>query len=316
METDTVAGTERIGPAFRRNRWFALVWIVPTIIVGLFLLVLLAMVYRESPQGQAFLDSYPGAARLPAFAPTGFPAWLAWQHGLNAFFIVFIIRAGWMIRTTKRPDAYWTRSNSGLLRTSGTPVRISINLWMHICFDTLWVLNGVLFYVLIFCTGQWTRIVPTGWDVIPNAFSALVQYVSLDWPTSNGWANYNALQLLSYFVIVFVAAPLAVITGIRTAPGFARRFSRFDRVFPTSTARKLHFPIAVFFFVFVIVHVTLVLATGATRNLNHMYAGNDGTGWAGFWVFVGSLVLMAAVWVSLRPSIQRALAGLSGKVGR
>ena len=77
-----------------------------------------------------------------------------------------------------------------------------------------------LFFVLLFVTGQWMRIVPTSWDVFPNALSAALQYVSLDWPTENGWVNYNSLQLLAYFVTVFIAAPLAIVTGMRmSGPG-------------------------------------------------------------------------------------------------
>lgn len=306
----------RAAAGFRASRWFKLVWIVPVVVVVGVILVLAAQAIRATAGGQSFLHSFPGHTALPSFAPVGFPAWLAWQHGLNAFFILFIIRSGWMVRTTKRPAAYWTRNNNGLIKTKGSPVRISIDLWMHITLDSLWVLNGVLFYVLLFSTGQWTRIIPTSWSVFPNAVSAGLQYASLDWPTENGWANYNALQVLSYFLVVFVAAPLAVITGIRMAPGFANKFKRFDRVFPLPVARAIHYPTMIFFVVFIIIHVVLVLATGAINNLNHMYAGNNGYGWVGFIIFIATIVIMIAVWIALRPLVLRTLAGFMGKVGR
>jgi thiosulfate reductase cytochrome b subunit len=302
--------------SFRSSRWFKLVWIAPIIIVAMVILVLSARLFRSSDAGASFLHDFTGHSGLPTFAPVGFPGWLAWQHGLNAFFILFIVRSGWAVRTTKRPAAYWTRNNSGPVRTKGSPVRISIDLWMHLCFDTLWVLNGVVFYVLIFSTGQWTRIVPTSWDIFPNAVSAGIQYASLDWPTENGWANYNALQTISYFVVVFIAAPTAVITGIRMAPGFANRFRLLDRVFSVPLARAIHFPTMIFFVVFIIIHVVLVMATGAINNLNHMYAVNNGYGWVGFVIFAGTIVIMVAAWIALRPVVLRTLAGTMGKVGR
>ncbi len=301
---------------FRESRWFKLVWIVPAVLVVLFLLVLAARGIRASDGGQSFLKSFPGDSELPSFAPVGFPAWLAWQHGLNAFFLLFIIRSGWRVRTTKRPDAYWTRNNSGLIKTPGKPVRISLNLWMHISLDTLWVLNGVLFYVLIFSTGQWTRIIPTQWDVFPNAVSAGLQYASLNWPVENGWANYNALQTLTYFATVFIAAPLALITGIRMAPGLALRFKGLDRVFPLPVARAIHFPVMIYFVAFTVVHVTLVLATGALRNLNHMYAGRNDYTWWGFGIFALSLVVMIGAYIAAKPAILSSLAGLTGSVRR
>jgi thiosulfate reductase cytochrome b subunit len=182
--------------------------------------------------------------------------------------------------------------------------------------DTLWILNGLLFYVLIFSTGQWVRIVPTRWDVIPNAISAGLQYASLHWPTEDGWVNYNALQLLSYFLVVFIAAPLAVLTGLRMVPGLAGRWKPFDKLYPVTAARKLHYPIFIFFLGFVVVHVTLVLATGALRNLNHMYGGSDDINWVGFGIFAVSLLVIVGAWFLARPLFLRPVASLMGKVSK
>ena len=302
--------------AFRASRWFRLVWLIPVIVVAAAIIVLLANLLRGLPAVQSFLVDYPGKSELPASAPVGFPAWLAWQHALNAFLILFVIRSGWLIRTVKRPPAYWTRNNSGLLRTKNPPERISINHWFHISIDVLWVVNGVIFYILIFATGQWSRIIPTSWDVFPNALSAALQYATLNWPLETGWVNYNALQLLAYFVTVFIAAPLAIVTGIRMSPGLALRFRSIERVYPILLARLIHFPVMLYFALFIVVHVFLVLTTGALNNLNHMYAVRDDQSWWGFGIFVLSLVIMAAAWVALKPTILATLAGLTGKVRR
>ena len=299
-----------------RSRWFKLVWIVPVVLVGAALIVFAAQSVRALPAVQSFLTDYPGQSKLPSWAPVGFPAWLEWQHFLSSFFLLFIIRTGWQVRTTKRAAAYWTRKNTGLLKTKGQPLRIPLHLWFHLTVDSLWVLNGIAFYVLIFTSGQWVRIVPTRWDVIPNAISATLQYASLRWPTEDGWSNYNALQLLSYFLVVFVAAPLAIVTGLRMVPGLAARFRPIEKLYPLKTARAMHFPIMIFFAAFIVVHVTLVLATGALRNLNHMYGGSDEVNWVGFAFFAGSLVLMVGGWFAARPVVLAQLARLGGRVGR
>ncbi|MFC5500773.1 cytochrome b/b6 domain-containing protein [Lysinimonas soli] len=299
-----------------RSRWFKLVWIIPIVVVGAFLIVLAAKGIRGLPAVQSFLHDYPGQSALPSWAPVGFPAWLEWQHFLSSFFMLFIIRTGWQVHTTQRAAAYWTRKNAGLLKTKGQPVRIPLHLWFHLTVDSLWVLNGIVFYVLIFVTGQWVRIIPTRWDVFPNAVSAGLQYASLEWPTEDGWTNYNALQLLSYFLVVFVAAPLAILTGLRMVPGLAARFRPIEKLYPLKAARAMHYPIMIFFVAFIIVHVALVLATGALRNLNHMYGGSDDVNWVGFAFFAGSLVLMVGGWFAARPVILAQLAGLGGRVGR
>ena len=38
----------------------------------------------------------------------------------------------------------------------------------------LWVINGLLFYVLIFSTGQWLRLVPVTWEVFPAALATAI----------------------------------------------------------------------------------------------------------------------------------------------
>jgi thiosulfate reductase cytochrome b subunit len=263
-----------------------------------------------------FMTTYPGETGLPDGAPTGIPAWLGWQHFFNAFFLVLMIKTGWQVRTQRRPPASWTRSNTGPLATRNPPRKISLTLWLHLSLDALWFVNGVLFVVLLFVSGHWVRVVPTDWAVVPNAISAALQYASLDWPQENGWVNYNSLQLLAYFATIFVAAPLAAVTGIRMSGAWSKDWVRLSRVYPVEVARAIHFPVMLYFVLFVIAHVTLVLATGALRNLNHIYTARDTSDWVGFGIFAASLVLMAGAWVLARPAVVAPIASLMGKVSR
>ena len=306
------------GPPARRAAtisWRTLIWLVPAVLGVLVVAVLAAIGLRQLPAVQDFIAQYPGSADLPEGAPVGFPAWLAWQHFFNGLLLLLIIRTGWRVRTVKRPAAMWTRRNTGWLRTKNPPRSISLDLWLHLSLDALWVLNGLLFYVLLFATGQWMRVVPTSLDVFPHAVSVAIQYASLQWPTENGWVNYNALQVLAYFVTIFIAAPLAIITGIRIAAAWPAN-ARINRFYPVTVARAVHMPVMLYFVLFIVAHVTLVLATGALRNLNHMYALNDGTSWVGFWIFAASLIVMAVIWVAARPIVLRPIAALTGRVGK
>jgi hypothetical protein len=71
-----------------------------------------------------------------------------------------------------------------------------------------------------------------------------------------------------------------------------------------------------YFIGFTILHVGLIFATGALRNLNHMYAGRDDESWIGLVVFAGSLVVMIVGWVIARPAVLTRLAALSGTIRR
>lgn len=285
-------------------------------IVGLALLVVAARALRELPAVQEFIARYPGEYELPDGAPVGLPPWLNWTHFLSSLFLLLIIRTGWQVRTAKRPAGHWTRNNSGPLRTKNPPKKITLELWLHLALDVLLIVNGIVFLVLAFATGHWVRIVPTSWEVVPNAASALLQYLSLNWPTENGWINYNSFQQLSYFAIVFIVTPLAIITGLRMSGAWPQNARRLNRAYPIELARAVHFPVMLVFVAFIVVHVALVLSTGALRNLNHMYASRDDESWVGFGFFAASVAVMVAAWFLARPVFVRPVAALTGKVSR
>ncbi|WP_242492214.1 cytochrome b/b6 domain-containing protein, partial [Agromyces binzhouensis] len=309
--TPAQPGPRRYGPLTLRQWVGASVIGILAIIGAATIVVQLTRWFLGLDVMQDFLATYPGETPLPDGAPVGLPAWLGWQHFFNVFLIVLIIRSGLQVRTERRPPAYWTPRWA-----KGGQGRISLTLWFHQSLDVLWLVNGLVFVVLLFATGQWMRVVPTSWEVVPNAVSAGLQYLSLDWPLENGWVNYNSLQVLAYFTTIFIAAPLAAITGVRMSGLWPKNATTLNRIYPVEWARAVHFPVMLYFVAFIVVHVTLVLLTGALRNLNHMYAAQDADGWLGFWIFVASIVVIAAAWIAARPTVLAPIAGLLGKVGR
>ena len=288
----------------------AQLWTVPYELWCYVVLALLAVLagrwLRSLDPVADFIATYDGHPVLPEGTPEGMPWWMGWQHFLNMFLMVLIIRTGLTVRREKRPTVFWSpRSN---------PARkISLTLWFHQSLDILWLVNGVVFVVLLFATGQWMRIVPTSWDVFPNAVSAGLQYLSLDWPDENGWVYYNALQELSYFVTVFVAAPLAIASGFRMSGMWPKAWSKV----PVGWARAVHFPTMVYFLIFIAVHVFLVATTGLRGNLNAMFAArDDASGWLGLILFLLAVAVTAAGWWAARPSVVTPVAQATGKVTR
>ncbi len=320
-----IAPRVRIG----RSRWFNLLWLLPIGFVVLIVAVAAAKGLRGTPSVQRFIEHYPGTVEPPnPEETTGLPVWVGVQHFFNLFLMIFIIRSGVQI-LSDHPRLYWTRHSTpgkdwfrvqkpvpadplwtakkdsislpGQLGLPGIRHSIGLARWWHLGIDTLWLLNGLVFYVLLFATPQWRRLVPTSWDVFPNAVSVLIQYLSLDWPTETGWVAYNSLQLIAYFITVFVAAPLALITGLGMSPALSTRFKRISTVLSIQTARSLHFLVLVWFLLFILIHVTLVFTTGLLRNLNHIYAGRNEGSWVGFWIFAASMVVVLVSWVAATP---------------
>lgn len=295
-------------------------WIGATVLCALILMALaagavaLAQWLVRLPEVESFLLQYPGTSALHPGAPTGVPVWMAWQHFFNVFLMTLVIRSGIQIRREQRPSAFWTPRG-------GRGGKISLTAWFHQSLDLLWLVNGVVFVILLLATGHWMRIVPTDWDIFPNALSAGLQYLSLDWPTENGWVHYNALQQLAYFATVFVAAPLAAATGVRMSGLWPKRPTILSRIYPVGAARKIHFPVMLYFVAFIVAHVALVLATGALRNLNHMYAAQGAhdpdifaANWTGFWIFTASVIFISGALVASRPVLLSPIARIFGTV--
>ena len=184
----------------------------------------------------------------------------------------------------------------GWLGIPGIRHSIGLARWWHFSITLLWMINGVAFYALLFATDQWLRLVPTTWEVIPNAASTALQYLSLTFPAEHSWTRYNSLQQIVYFITVFIAAPTSILTGFMQSPAISNRLGWFGRVLNRQRARSIHFLALWWLLLFILVHVTLVFITGARVNLNMMFAGvNDGS-WRGVAFFVPALVLVAVAW--------------------
>lgn len=276
------------------------------LIVAAGIIVLAARGVTTLPGVPEFLERYPGEYHLPEFVDPGFPAWARWTHFLNIFFIVLIIRSGLQVRHQQKPPAFYTPKKGGK--------KVSINLWLHTSLDLLWLANGVVFVVLLFISGHWARIVPTSWEVFPNAVSAMLQYMTLEWPAENAWVNYNSLQQLMYFIVIFIAAPLAAITGVRMSEWWPKDATKLNKFYPAPLARAIHFPTMIFFVVFVLIHVFLVFTTGILQNLNHMFAGTHADNWVGFIWFVVSLAVVVGGWFAARPMLLAPIANMFGRV--
>ncbi|AXF06517.1 oxidoreductase [Paraburkholderia graminis] len=305
------------------QRWVNVLWTLPIAFVLLVVGVAIAQALRQVPAVQEFLVRYPGIPPSAVAVVTGFPAWLRLQHFLNLFFMAFIIRAGFQI-LADHPRLYWKRDctpgtewfrfqkavPAGRVWTAkddsvtlpgwlGIPgIRHSIGLarWWHFSITLLWMINGIVFYALLFTTGQWLRLVPTTWKVIPNAASTALQYLSLTFPADHSWLRYNSLQQITYFITVFIAAPTSILTGFVQSPAISNRLGWVGRALNRQRARSIHFIALCWFLFYILAHVTLVFITGARVNLNMMFAGVNGDSWSGVLVFVPAMALVAVTW--------------------
>jgi thiosulfate reductase cytochrome b subunit len=340
---DWIAPQRAILPRIRIGQgWFNVLWLLPIGTAALMMLIALAQSLREIPAVELYIEVHPGIAQAAPSVEAGFPWWLRLQHFLNMLFMLFIMRSGLQI-LADHPRLYWRRdctpgtewlrfqkpAPSDRVWTSkddsvslptwlGIPgLRHTVGLarWWHFSVNLLWTINGVVFFVLLFSTEQWRRLVPMTWEVFPAALSTAIQYASLNFPVDESWTRYNGLQQLSYFITVFVAAPVSIVTGLMQGPAISNRLGWFGRVFNRQAMRSIHFIAFCWFLVFIAAHVVMVFVTGIRANTNHMFAGVEDTSWSGFPWFVFAMTVLVIAWLAASPfTLKRAR--LVQRVGR
>jgi len=93
--------------------------------------------------------------------------------------------------------------------------------------------------------------------------------------SAHGGPPYNLLQKCTYFVVAFLALPLAVITGLAMSPTINAAYPFISAVFGGSqSARTLHFSIFTLLVLFLIVHIVMVVRSGFKRQMRAMTLGD------------------------------------------
>jgi thiosulfate reductase cytochrome b subunit len=286
--------------------------------------------------------------------PTGFPIWISLSHWVNFLFLVLIIRSGLSI-LMDHPRLYWNNScEPGTEWIRFTPLKKPLNkLWTakedaryispmvglpgyrhtigiarswHFLTVPFFVMNGVVFIILLISTNQWRRLVPISWRIIPDSWNVFVHYATFNMPAEpNGFYHFNALQQISYFGVVFVLAPLAMLTGMAMSPAIENRFHWYPKLFGNrQSARSIHFLIMVVYIIFIVIHVAMIAATGLVRNMNHIVMGTDNAGsFSGLYIGIGIVAATSGFcilshWLSWnrQRSLQHLDAALNGNLWR
>ena len=266
----------------------------------------------------------------------GFPLGIRLTHAFNLVFLTLLIRSGieilgghpmlyfndhcrpgseWIRFTSKRMfrNLRWTAEDEKEPYTPwlALPGRDNLGLgrFWHFVSVVGWLMTGLVYLLVLFTSEQWHRLVPTSAAVFHEAGQAAVAYLRLDVPPPGN--PYNALQQLTYFVLVFVLAPLQINTGLAMSPALAGRFQWFPRLFGgRQGARSLHFVGLIVFVAFTVHHVALVIAHGLVDGLAAIVLGEQ-TATAGeravavaiALTFVTALVALH-VWATRRSLVQ------------
>lgn len=233
-----------------------------------------------------------------------FPFWVRFAHFINLIFITLLIRSGIEILSAL-PKLYWhdhaTPGTEWIKFTKKVlPPDLKKRVWIsleeeesfsswialpghknlgmgrhwHFFSIIFWIINGAAYYILLFTSNEWTRLVPTSWDIFPQAFHTAMMYASFHFPPAGN--PYNPLQLLSYFGVVFLLGPFMIATGAAMSPAIGARFPKYPKIFRgRQVARSLHFLGMIAFVLFIIVHLAMVIVERFPDNMGNIFLGKE-----------------------------------------
>lgn len=144
----------------------------------------------------------------------------------------------------------------------------------HLFFAWLFVVNGLIFTAYALASRHATRdLVPTGKDW-RGIGKSIKDHLVLRHPRGNEAKQYNVLQKMAYAGILFIVAPLIVLTGLAMSPTIDTVCPWLLTIFGgRQAARTIHF-IACFAFVgFIVIHILQVVLTGFRNNIRSMVTG-------------------------------------------
>jgi len=146
----------------------------------------------------------------------------------------------------------------------------------HFFFAWLFAINLAVYWLWGLAGGHVGRdLLPTRAQLKPRHFlHEIAAHARLRFPKGEEARTYNVIQKITYLLVVAVLLPLMVATGLSMSPGFNAALPGLIDVFGgRQSARTIHFLAAGGIVIFIIVHLLLVVLSGAWNNLRSMITG-------------------------------------------
>ena len=252
--------------------------------------------------------SHPSAPEVTPAAGVGHPRWVRLSHWIGALSVLTLAVTGFVILMT-HPRLYWGETGNDLtpalielpisrnyqhggwqLSTPSFPnggaavssVRtydiLNQNSWgrsLHFIAAWFLVATGLVYLVAAITSGHLRRdLLPRARELAPAALWAdLVAHLQ-HVPPARGGPPYKLLQRISYSVVLLIALPLMIVTGLAQSPAINAAYPFLAGMFGgTQSARTVHFLIFAVLVVFVIIHVVMVILSGFRRQMRAMTLG-------------------------------------------
>jgi len=152
---------------------------------------------------------------------------------------------------------------------------------VHFLSAWICVITGLIYVLVGAFTQQFLRnLLPERKHFSGHSISQVVlDHLRFKKPTEEDAHCYNVLQRLSYLAVVFVLLPLMIWTGLAMSPAIVSVLPFVVTVFGgQQSARTIHFFVAAFLVVFLLVHLVMLCLAGFKLRTGAMIIGSSVAG--------------------------------------
>ena len=175
-----------------------------------------------------------------------------------------------------------SRGRGGVASARAFPAWMTLPPWQslaegrrfHFFFAWIFVINTLVYAAWALLGGHVRRDLLPSWRDLRAIPHEIRQHARLRFPTGEAARRYNVLQRLTYLVVIFVLFPALVLAGLAMSPRMDAAFPQLLTLFGgRQTARTVHFIAAFSLLAFVLVHLAMVVLSGAWNNVRSMVTG-------------------------------------------
>jgi thiosulfate reductase cytochrome b subunit len=260
------------------------------------------------PRGEARMaEALPDVS--PAAGTGRHPGWVRISHWILAASLLTLAVSGYLILMV-HPRLYWGETGNDLtpallelpisrnhqhggwdqktpfsadpagpITASRTYDIFNQNGWarsLHFLAASWLVVPGAVYLLTGLLGGHFrSRLWPAARELAPPLVARdIVDHLKFRVPVATAGSPYGLLQKCAYSFVVFVVAPLTVLTGLAMSPAVTASVPLLVPVFGGyQSARTIHFVSFVVLALFVVVHVAMVIRSGFGRQIRSMTLG-------------------------------------------
>jgi len=208
-------------------------------------------------------------------------------HWINALAVVILFGSGLGI-SNAHPRLYWGSYGANFDHawaelphfpgwlTIPASYNLAISRRWHLFFALVLAFGLLAYMVASLVNRHFSRdLALTAKDVSPAHLAEDVRdHAEFRFHDADDPGRYNSLQKWSYLLVIFVALPLMIATGLALSPGMDAAWPWLLEVFGgRQSARSVHFATSALIGGFSVIHLALVILAGVSNELRSMITG-------------------------------------------